>query len=120
MIKNRLAKWVFGSTFAATVLMPAIALAQESADAGALSPEAAAMGVDAWKVYAARAAAAGVVMSIACISAGYAQAKIGSAGAGTLAERPEAGTNLIVLQALPEIIVLLGFVIAFMVGTAKL
>ncbi|MBF4509600.1 MAG: ATPase [Aeromicrobium sp.] len=57
-------------------------------------------------------------MCVAAISAGYAQAKIGAAGAGTLAERPEAGTNLIVLQALPEIIVLLGFVIAFMIGTA--
>jgi V/A-type H+-transporting ATPase subunit K len=52
------------------------------------------------------------------MSAGYAQARIGAAGAGTLAERPEAGTNLIVLQALPEVIVLLGFVIAFMIGTA--
>jgi V/A-type H+-transporting ATPase subunit K len=57
-------------------------------------------------------------MCIAAMSAGYAQARIGSAGAGTLAERPEAGTNIIVLQALPEVIVLLGFVIAFMVGTA--
>jgi V/A-type H+-transporting ATPase subunit K len=53
------------------------------------------------------------------MSAGYAQARIGAAGAGTLAERPEAGTNIIVLQALPEVIVLLGFVIAFMIGTMK-
>ncbi|MDO8949042.1 MAG: ATPase [Actinomycetota bacterium] len=55
-------------------------------------------------------------MSVSAMSAGYAQAKIGAAGAGTLAERPEAGTNIIVLQALPEIIVLLGFVIAFMIN----
>ncbi|MBC7265883.1 ATPase [Coriobacteriia bacterium Es71-Z0120] len=54
-------------------------------------------------------------MSVSAFSAAYAQARIGSAGAGTLAERPEVGTNIIVLQALPEIIVLLGFVIAFMV-----
>ncbi|MCE5191405.1 MAG: ATPase [Actinomycetia bacterium] len=57
-------------------------------------------------------------MSVSALSAGYAQAKIGSAGAGTLAERPEAATYIIVLQALPEIIVLLGFVIAFMINAA--
>ncbi|MGB4592347.1 MAG: ATPase [Coriobacteriia bacterium] len=50
------------------------------------------------------------------MSAGYAQSRIGAAGAGTLAERPEVGTTLIILQALPEMIVLLGFVIAFMIG----
>ena len=65
----------------------------------------------------AKFAAAGASMCIAAMSAAYAQSKIGAAGAGTLAERPEAGTTLIVLMALPEIIVLLGFVIAFMVGT---
>jgi V/A-type H+-transporting ATPase subunit K len=54
--------------------------------------------------------AAGSALAISAIVAGTAQAIIGSAGAGTLAEKPEAGTTLIVLQALPEIIVLLGFV----------
>jgi len=55
-------------------------------------------------------------MAVSAISAAYAQAKIGSAAAGTLAERPEAATYLIVLEALPEIIVLMGFVIAFMIN----
>jgi V/A-type H+-transporting ATPase subunit K len=89
------------------VAVPAIALAAESSGA---APD--------WRAEVARYSAAGLSMCVAAISAGYAQAKIGAAGAGTLAERPEAGTNLIVLQALPEIIVLLGFVIAFMIGTA--
>jgi V/A-type H+-transporting ATPase subunit K len=71
-----------------------------------------------WRVGVAKAIAAGAAMSVSAMSAGYAQARIGAAGAGTLAERPEAGTNIIVLQALPEVIVLLGFVIAFMIGTA--
>jgi V/A-type H+-transporting ATPase subunit K len=61
-------------------------------------------------------AAAGGALAISAITAGVAQAKIGTAGAGTLAEKPEAGTTLIVLQALPEIIVLLGFVGALILG----
>jgi ATP synthase subunit C. len=111
MIKNKLAKVVFGSAFLTTMMVPAMALAEEAAEgAAAAAPD--------WRAEVARYAAAGISMAVAAFSAGYAQAKIGSAGAGTLAERPEAGTNIIVLQALPEIIVLLGFVIAFMVGTA--
>lgn len=47
----------------------------------------------------------------------YAQAKIGTAGAGTLAERPEVAGMIIALQALPEIMVILGFVIAAMIVT---
>jgi V/A-type H+-transporting ATPase subunit K len=47
----------------------------------------------------------------------YAQAKIGTAGAGTLAERPEVAGMIIALQALPETMVILGFVIAAMIVT---
>jgi len=105
--KNQLAKVVFGSAFFTAMMVPALAIAQE-APVVAVDP----------KVGVAKAIAAGAAMSISAMSAGYAQAKIGAAGAGTLAERPEVGTTLIVLQALPEIIALLGFVIAFMIGTA--
>lgn len=108
MIKNKLARMVFGSTFLAAMAVPAMALAQAEGEAAAVD----------WRVGVAKAIAAGVAMSVSAMSAGYAQARIGAAGAGTLAERPEAGTNIIVLQALPEVIVLLGFVIAFMIGTA--
>ncbi|MBA4371166.1 MAG: ATPase [Coriobacteriaceae bacterium] len=60
--------------------------------------------------------AAGLAMGLSALGAGYAQAKIGSAGAGTLAERPEAAIWIITLQALPEVIVLLGFVSAIMIS----
>jgi V/A-type H+-transporting ATPase subunit K len=96
----------FGVTFLGTLLIPVIAFAQEAAPAVVEKP---------WQVGAARAIAAGITMAFSTMSAGYAQGKIGSAGAGTLAERPEVATMIIVLQALPEIIVLLGFVIAFMI-----
>lgn len=108
MIKNKLAMKVAGSTFVATMMVPAMALAQEAGGETAVD----------YRVGVAKAIAAGAAMSVSALAAGYAQAKIGSAGAGTLAERPEVATNIIVLQALPEIIALLGFVIAFMIGTA--
>ncbi len=55
-------------------------------------------------------------MGLSALAAGYAQAKIGSAGAGTLAERPEVSIWIITLQALPEVIVLLGFVSAILIA----
>ncbi len=103
--KNRLAKVVFGSTFFTAMIVPAMALAQDAA-ATLETP-----------AQIAKYAAAGASMCIAAMSAAYAQAKIGSAAAGTLAERPEVGMNMIIMMALPEVIVLLGFVIAFMIGT---
>lgn len=102
MIKNKLAKMVFGSTFLLTMMVPAIALAE-----GATT--------EAPEVGVAKYIAAGASMMFSAMACAYAQARIGAAGAATLAERPEAGTNIIVLQALPETIVLLGFVIAFMI-----
>lgn len=106
MIKNRLARWVFGSTFVAAWLVPAMAFAEEAAAEGPVE----------WQTAAAKAGAAGMAMGLSALGAGYAQAKIGSAGAGTLAERPEVSIWIITLQALPEIIVLLGFVSAIMIN----
>jgi V/A-type H+-transporting ATPase subunit K len=107
MIKNRVKKWVFGSSFLLTMLIPAIALAEEAA------PEA---GAEAWQTAAAKAIAAGLAMGLAALGAGYAQGRIGSAGAGALAERPDVAIWIITLQALPEIIVLLGFVSAILIS----
>lgn len=76
----------------------------------------AAVGANDPKVLMAKYISAGLAMSFSAMGAAYAQGKIGSAAAGTLAENPEAGTMLIVLQALPEIIVLLGFVSALIIS----
>ncbi|MDY0340200.1 MAG: hypothetical protein RBS17_03195 [Coriobacteriia bacterium] len=105
--KTRLAKVVFGSTFFTAMIVPAMALAQEGASEGLET-----------NAQIAKFAAAAVAMCVACMSAAYAQAKIGSAAAGTLAERPEVAMNMIIMMALPEVIVLLGFVIAFMISQA--
>ncbi|MBW7885632.1 MAG: ATPase [Caldilineaceae bacterium] len=57
---------------------------------------------------------AGLAVGLAAAATGYAQSKIGSAGAGALAERPELFGNILVLLALPETMVILGFAIAAM------
>jgi len=66
----------------------------------------------AWKAIS---AAATLVFS--AFATAYAQAKIGTAGAGAIAEKPESAGMIVALQALPEIIVVLGFVVAAMIVT---
>lgn len=68
--------------------------------------------VSIWKAIA----AAGVVALCAWATA-YAQARIGTAGAGTIAEKPETAGMIIALEALPELLVILGFAIAFFIIT---
>ncbi len=103
MSRKRLARITFGTVFMATLAFPAIALAEGATVGDGLSV----MG---------KALAAALAMGLAAIGAGWAQAKIGSAGQGTLAERPEERAFIIVLTALPEIIVLLGFVMAILIS----
>lgn len=107
MMSSRLAKWVFGSTFLVAMLVPMMAFAEEAA---------AEAGAEAWQATVGKAMAAGLAMGFSALGAGYAQAKIGAAGAGTLAERPEVSIWIITLQALPEVIVLLGFVSAILIS----
>ena len=65
------------------------------------------------KVYIALAAALAVGLS--AVATAWAQSKIGSAGAGTLAEKPELSGTIIILVAIPETMVILGFVVATMI-----
>lgn len=58
--------------------------------------------------------AAAVAMFGGAIGTAWAQASIGSSVMGVLAEKPEEAFKLIVYMALPELIVLLGFVVAFL------
>lgn len=59
--------------------------------------------------------AAALAIAVACLATGYAQARIGSAGAGAITEKPEVAPRIFVLMALPETILLFGFVIAIMI-----
>jgi V/A-type H+-transporting ATPase subunit K len=103
MRSKRLSKILFWGTFVAAMLIPAAAFAAEG--------EAAAAGGIAIKPLG-----AALAMGLSAIGAGWAQAKIGSAGQGTLAERPEERVFVLVLTALPEIIALLGFVMAILIN----
>jgi V/A-type H+-transporting ATPase subunit K len=59
--------------------------------------------------------AAALAVGLGAIGTAVAQARIGSAAAGALAERPEVGGTLLVFLALPETMIILGFAIAFLV-----
>ena len=60
------------------------------------------------------ALAASLAIGIPAMATAYAQAKIGAAGAGTVAEKPETSGAMIIMEAIPETIVILGFVVAIM------
>lgn len=61
------------------------------------------------------ALAAALAIGLSALATGWAQSRIGAAGAGTLAEKPELSATMIILVAIPETMVILGFVIAAMI-----
>ena len=63
------------------------------------------------------ALAAALVIGLSAVATAWAQSKIGSAGAGTLAEKPELTGTIIILVAIPETMVILGFVVAVTILT---
>jgi V/A-type H+-transporting ATPase subunit K len=61
------------------------------------------------------AISAALVLAISALATAWAQSKIGAAGAATLAEKPELSGTVIILVAIPETMVILGFVIAVLI-----
>ena len=59
---------------------------------------------------------AGLAVGLAGIGTGLAQAGVGAGGTGAMAEKPELFTNVLILFAIPETIVLFGFVIAIILS----
>ncbi len=59
--------------------------------------------------------AAALAIGLSAIATGWAQSRIGAAGAGALAEKPELTGTIIILLAIPETMVILGFVVATMI-----
>ena len=71
-------------------------------------------GVIGWeKVILAFAAA--LAIGLSALATGLAQSRIGAAGAGALAEKPELTATVIILVAIPETMVILGFVVAVII-----
>jgi V/A-type H+-transporting ATPase subunit K len=59
-------------------------------------------------------AAAGV-MALAAMATAWAQSRIGAAISATLAEKPELTATAVILVAIPETMVILGFVVAVLI-----
>lgn len=58
---------------------------------------------------------AALAIALPAFATAWAQSRIGAAGAGSLAEKPELTGTVIILVAIPETMVILGFVIATMI-----
>jgi V/A-type H+-transporting ATPase subunit K len=58
------------------------------------------------------AIAAALAVGLCALATSIAQSRIGAAGCGTLAEKPELTGTVILLVAIPETMVILGFVVA--------
>lgn len=58
---------------------------------------------------------AALAIGLTALATAWAQSRIGAAGAGTLAEKPELSGTIVILVAIPETMVILGFVIAAMI-----
>ena len=61
------------------------------------------------------ALAAAAAIGIPAIATAWAQGRIGPAAAAAMSEKPELSTTAIVLIAIPETMVILGFVVAAMI-----
>lgn len=59
--------------------------------------------------------AAAIAIGLSALATGWAQSRIGAAGVGTIAEKPEMTGTVIILLAIPETMVILGFVVATMI-----
>ena len=57
---------------------------------------------------------AGIAVGLSALATGYAQARIGAAAMGLIAEKPEMAGRAILLVAIPETLVILGFAVAAM------
>lgn len=63
--------------------------------------------------------AAAVTVGVCALATAWVQSRIGSAGAGALAEKPELRGAILVMLAIPETLVILGFVVAVLMLTGK-
>jgi V/A-type H+-transporting ATPase subunit K len=55
---------------------------------------------------------AAAAIGLSALATAWAQSRIGAAAAATLAEKPELSGTVIILLAIPETLVILGFVVA--------
>ena len=61
------------------------------------------------------ALSAALAVGLPALGTGWAQSKIGAAGAASLAEKPELSSTIIIMLAIPETMIILGFVVAILI-----
>jgi V/A-type H+-transporting ATPase subunit K len=61
--------------------------------------------------------AAALSVGVSALATAWVQSRVGAAGAGALSEKPELRSAVIVMLAIPETLVILGFVIAVLILT---
>lgn len=61
------------------------------------------------------ALAAALAVAVPALATSWAQGRIGPAVSAALAEKPELSTTAVILIAIPETMVILGFVVAVMI-----
>jgi V/A-type H+-transporting ATPase subunit K len=59
--------------------------------------------------------AAALAIAVPAVATAWAQSRIGPAAAASLAEKPELSTTVIIMLAIPETMVILGFVVAVII-----
>ena len=59
--------------------------------------------------------AAALAIGVSGLATAWAQSRIGAAGAGTIAEKPDLRGTVIVMLAIPETMVIHGFVVAVLI-----
>jgi len=59
--------------------------------------------------------AAAIAVAVPALATAWAQSRIGSAIAASMAEKPELSTTAILMIAIPETMVILGFVVALVI-----
>jgi V/A-type H+-transporting ATPase subunit K len=65
------------------------------------------------------AMAAALAIGVSAMATAWVQSRVGAAGSGALAEKPELRGTIIVMLAIPETLVILGFVIAILILLGK-
>ncbi len=65
------------------------------------------------------AVAAALAIGISALATAWVQSRVGAAGSGALAEKPELRGAIIVMLAIPETLVILGFVVSVLILVGK-
>lgn len=115
MVKKSTFRKAFMLSAAGLVLMSVCAPLAMAADEVVAAGESVATTTGEGIRVAGTALAAAIALVGAALGTGRAQASIGAGGTGALAEKPELFTSVLILVALPETIVVLGFVIGFLI-----